>query len=281
MDFMGFHVVDIVLVALTLFLAIKGMVNGFSKEFFNFLTIVGGVALAARFNTTVVELINEQKIAPHINDAYAKIIGFVVIIVAVWLLLGVISSIITKLTSGTTGFISRFFGYLLSFARYAFIFSLIVFGVSQSDFFKAEAEKLQKETKLFIPMTNIGAKLLNIDLDNSDADASKTSDDEEASETAAEATETESTTEEETSSESSTSTVTEKTEPKTEDEKIEDEKVESPETSEIKAEVEAVVEKAKEETTKAVDAVKALIKSTEKNLSIDPSTILVDHNNSN
>ena len=278
---MGFHIVDIILVSLVLFLAIKGLMNGFSKELFSFLTIVGGVALAARFNTTVVELINEQKIAPHINDAYAKIIGFVVIVITVWLLLGVISSIITKLTSGTSGFISRFFGYLLSLARYTFIFSLIVFGVSQSDFFKDEAEKLQKETKLFVPMTNIGAKLLNIDLNNSDV--SKASEEKEPVETPTESTETETTPKEESSKEEassdlSTSTTTEKVEVKQEEEKVE--KPETEIETETKTEVKAVVENAKKETTKAVDAVKALIKSTEENLSIDPSTLLVDHNNS-
>jgi len=161
---MGFHIVDIVIVALVLFLAIKGLVNGFSKELINFFIIVGGIALAARYNTTVVELINTQNIAPIISENYAKIVGFVLILVAVWLVLGVVSSIITKLTSNTTGVISRIFGYILSAARYMFIFSLIVFGVNQSDFFKDEAKKLTAETKLFVPMTEIGAGLLNIDL---------------------------------------------------------------------------------------------------------------------
>jgi len=162
---MGFHIVDIVIVSLVLFLAIKGLVNGFSKELLNFLIVVGGVALAARFNTTVVELINAQNIAPTISESYAKIVGFIIIIVAVWLILGLVSSIINKLASNETSIVSRILGYILSFARYVFIFSLIVFGVNQSDFFKNEAEKFKTDTKLFAPMTKIGAGLLNIDLD--------------------------------------------------------------------------------------------------------------------
>jgi membrane protein required for colicin V production len=226
MDFMGFHIVDIILVSLMLFLAIKGLVNGFSKELLSFLTVVGGVALAARYNSAAVEFINAQKIAPTINDAYAKIIGFVIIIIAVWLIIGVFSSIINKITSNTTGFISRVFGYILSFGRYLFIFSLIVFGVSQSDFFKDEAIKLQKETKLFVPMTNIGAKLLNIDLNVS---------------TPSETTDVNSNAETNLTSESTESPITTET---------------------------------KEETKEKVE-----VKATEENLSIDSSTILVDHNN--
>ena len=164
---MGFHIVDIVIVSLILFLAIKGLVNGFSKELFNFITIVGGVALAARFNTTVVDLINAQNIVPTISENYSKIIGFVVIIVAIWIVIGLISSIITKLASEDPSIISRILGYILSAARYLFIFSLIVFGINQSDFFKNEAAKLKAETKLFIPMTTIGATLLNMDTNTS------------------------------------------------------------------------------------------------------------------
>ena len=171
---MGFHIVDIVLVSLVLFLAIKGLVNGFSKELFNFITIVGGVALAARFNTKVVDLINAQHIVPTISESYAKIIGFVIIIVTVWIVIGLISSIITRLGSEETSIISRIFGYLLSAARYLFIFSLIVFGVNQSDFFKNEAAKLKTETKLFIPMTKIGATLLNMDTNTTETQESNT-----------------------------------------------------------------------------------------------------------
>ncbi len=164
MDFMGFHIVDIVIVSLAAFLAIKGLVNGFTKELLSFITIVGGITLAAKFNTTVVELINKEEIVPTISDSYSKIIGFVIILVAVWLIIGVISSIIEKFTSNETGIFSRLFGYIISFARYIFIFSLIIFGVNQSDFFKDDASKLKKETKLFSPMSKIGASLLNIDI---------------------------------------------------------------------------------------------------------------------
>ena len=164
MDFMGFHVVDIVIVSLILFLAIKGLVNGFSKELLNFLVIVGGITLASRFNTTVVELINAQNVLPTISQDYAKIIGFILIVLVIWLLLGVVSSIVNKLTSKTTGVISRLLGYILSAARYVVIFSLIIFGVNQSDFFKNEATKLTNDTKLFVPMTELGAGILNIDL---------------------------------------------------------------------------------------------------------------------
>ncbi len=167
MEFMGFHTVDIIIAVLILFLAIKGLINGFSKELLNFITIVGGIALAANFNTTAVKFINEQHIVPTIADSYAKIVGFIIIIVAVWIIISVISSIINKFSSPTISPISRIFGYIISAVRYFVIFALIIFGINQSDFFKNEAKKLKTETKLFVPMTEIGATILNVDLNNS------------------------------------------------------------------------------------------------------------------
>ncbi len=163
MEFMGFHIVDIVIVALIAFLAIKGLVNGFTKELLNFIIVVGGVVLAAKYNLVAIQFIEEQNIFPRIPAEFASIIGFILIIVSVWIILGLISSIITKLTSNVNGFISRLLGYILSAARYVFIFSLIIAGVNHADFFKESANKFTNETKLFKPMANLGQKILNLD----------------------------------------------------------------------------------------------------------------------
>lgn len=168
MDIMGFHIVDVIIVGLIAFLAIKGLVNGFTKELLNFITIVGGVLLAARYNEKVVALINEQQIVPMtIPDDFSKLIGFIVIVISMWIVIGFISSIITRLTSEVSGFFSRLIGYILSAARYIFIFTLIIFGISQSDFFKESATKFKTETQLFEPMAKIGAEILNLDANNS------------------------------------------------------------------------------------------------------------------
>jgi len=166
MEFMGYHIVDVVIVGLAAFLAIKGLVNGFLKELLNFITIVGGVVLAARYNTKVVEYVNEQNLIPQIPEEFAKLAGFILIILSVWLIISIISSIITKVTSDSTGFFSRLLGYILSAARYLFIFSLIIFGMSQADFFKKSTKKFNEEAQLFKPMAEIGSQILNIDINN-------------------------------------------------------------------------------------------------------------------
>lgn len=172
MEFMGYHIVDITIVALIAFLAIKGLVNGFTKELLNLIIVAGGVILASRYNTLAIKFIEEQNLFPKIPEEFTNIVGFILIIVSVWIVLGLISSIITKLTAPANGFISRLLGYLLSGVRYVFIFSLIIFGVNQSEFFKESATKFNNETKLFKPMAEIGAKILNREMNQSVTESS-------------------------------------------------------------------------------------------------------------
>jgi len=155
--------IDIIIAGLILFLAIKGLVNGFSKELFNFIGLIGGVALAARLHTTVGELISKQNILPNVNENFPKFLGFIAILLAVWLLFSFISSIFSKVSSNEVGFFSRILGYIIGVARYVAIFSLIIYGVNKADFFKEMISKHTEESKIFTPMANFGGKLLNME----------------------------------------------------------------------------------------------------------------------
>jgi uncharacterized membrane protein required for colicin V production len=163
MEFMGLHIVEVVIVGLVAFLAIKGLVNGFSKELLNFITIVAGVLIAARYNIIIVQLINEQDLFPQITGDFVEIIGFILILLSIWLLISLISSIITKLTSRPISFLSRVLGYVLSAARYVFIFSLIIYWYQSAEYFEERATKLKAETQYFELMADWGAMILNID----------------------------------------------------------------------------------------------------------------------
>jgi membrane protein required for colicin V production len=158
---MDFHIVDMVIIGLVLFLAIKGLVNGFSKELFNFLGLIGGIAVAARTHEMVGKLIAKQNILPQIAVDYQKVIGFIVVFLAIWILFNILASIISNFSSNETGVISRIIGYLIGIARYGFIFALIVFGLNNTDFLKEKLSKYYEGSKLFNPMVMVGEKLLN------------------------------------------------------------------------------------------------------------------------
>ena len=161
MEFMGFHIVDMIIVGLILFLAIRGLVNGFSKELFNFLALIGGIAIAARTHSIVGELIAKQDIIPNMSADFQKFVGFAVVLILIIILFNIISSIRTRFRSEDPGFFSRLLGYIISVARYVFIFSLIVFGINNADFLREKLSKHYDGSQLFEPMIQIGGKLLN------------------------------------------------------------------------------------------------------------------------
>ncbi|SFV70634.1 Colicin V production protein [hydrothermal vent metagenome] len=158
---MDFQIIDIVIIGIILFLSIKGLVNGFSKELFNFFGLIGGIAVAARTNEIVGKLMVEKNILPEALLQYQKIIGFVAVFVLIWVLFNLISSLFSTFSSEEIGIISRIFGYFIGIVRYAFIFSLIIFGFNNADFLKNKFSKFTENSQIFAPMSMIGEKLLN------------------------------------------------------------------------------------------------------------------------
>ena len=155
--------VDMIIVGLILFLAIKGMVNGFTQELFNFIALIGGVAVAARVHTIAGEKFSELNILPNITTEVQNFIGFLTTFIIIWAIISFISSIITRISSDTPGFMSRFIGYIIGTIRYVAIFSLIIFGISKADFLRENLAKHYANSQLFVPMSKIGANLLNLD----------------------------------------------------------------------------------------------------------------------
>ena len=166
---MDFQVIDMVIVGIILFLAIKGLVNGFSTELFNFFGLIGGIAVAARTNETLGNLLVKQNILPEALLQYQNVIGFVAVFIIIWVLFNLVSSLVSTFTSDEIGIVSRIFGYFVGIARYAFIFALIIFGFNNADFLKEKFSTYTEKSQVFVPMSMIGKKLLNkINSDNNE-----------------------------------------------------------------------------------------------------------------
>jgi len=158
---LDFTTVDIIIVGLILFLALKGLVNGFMKELLSFIGLIGGVALASRLNTTVGELINNN-IFPIENDPALKLAGFLAVLIGVWLLANMLSSLLGG--SDDVGFVSRILGYAISVIRYTAIFGVIIASVQDVDLIRKKIEKHAQGSQLIQPLQAVGEKLLNMQM---------------------------------------------------------------------------------------------------------------------
>jgi membrane protein required for colicin V production len=154
--------IDMIIIGFILFLSLKGLVNGFIKEFFNFIGLVGGVYFASRMNETVGSFINTN-LFPVENEPALKLVGFISIFIIIWMVTNIISSIFENALSEGVDFFSRILGYALSVVRYIVIFALIITSLQNVELMAKKLAKHSANSQLIPTLNEIGADILNIE----------------------------------------------------------------------------------------------------------------------
>jgi len=158
-----FNYFDIIIAAIVLLLGIKGFINGFVKEVFGLVGLVGGVYFASRLADTAAAFIDTNFL--HLeNVALLKLIGFLAILIVVWLGATILGAIFSKLTSASgLGFLNRLFGFIAGGGKYFLIFALIVTALSNVSLVKDNLEKHVKDSILYPYLKEAGSYLINLD----------------------------------------------------------------------------------------------------------------------
>ena len=159
----NFNYFDVTIAAIVLILGIKGFMNGFIKEVFGLVGLVGGVYLASRLSTEASDFINSTFL--HIeNTALLKLAGFLSILIIVWLSATILGSIFSKLTSVSgLGFLNRFLGFVAGGGKYFLIFALIVTALSNVTLVKDNLEKYVKDSVLYPYLKLVGSSVIQLD----------------------------------------------------------------------------------------------------------------------
>ncbi len=160
---MDFNYFDVVIAAIVLLLGIKGFMHGFIKEVFGLVGLVGGVYFASRLSGTAADFIDTNFL--HLeNVALLKLIGFLSILILIWLGATILGSIFSKLTSASgLGFLNRLFGFIAGGGKYFLIFALIVTALSNVSLVKDNLEKYVKDSILYPYLKEAGSYLINLD----------------------------------------------------------------------------------------------------------------------
>jgi len=158
-----FNYFDITIGAIVLILGIKGFMNGFIKEVFGLVGLIGGVYFASRFAQTAATFIDTNFL--HLeNAALLKLLGFLAILIIVWLSATILGSIFSKLTSVSgLGFVNRLFGFIAGGGKYFLIFALIVTALSNVTLVKDNLEKYVKDSVLYPYLKEAGSSIINLD----------------------------------------------------------------------------------------------------------------------
>jgi membrane protein required for colicin V production len=131
---------DIVVIALTLLLGLKGLFRGFIKEVFGLIGIIGGIFVASRLATTVGEMV-----APVLalkNESSIQLMGFIVGLIAFWILAYITGLLLSKVFSlSGLGIIDKLFGFIFGAFKVFLIFAIIIYAVSQIETIKQKLDE--------------------------------------------------------------------------------------------------------------------------------------------
>ena len=159
---MGLNAIDITIIVLVLLMSIKGMMNGFLREFFGFIGLIGGIFIASRLADTIAKAIDTNLF--HLeNFAALKLIGFLAVLASVWGLCVFIGNIVVGVTKDTPhSALDRFFGFLIAGTKYFLIFALILSALFRSPLVKENMTKSIKQSQLYPLLDSVGATLINL-----------------------------------------------------------------------------------------------------------------------
>ena len=164
---------DLISIALILFLGIKGFFRGFVKETFGLIGIVGGIYIASRYASYVGTYLDANFL--HLqNKGSLYLIGFLATLFAFWLVAMLVGTMLGKLVSSSgLGIVDKILGFGVGGAKVFLIFSVIIYVLNSIPIFKASITNIFTGSKMYPIFTSVGAKIVQIDPSMTDEKSDK------------------------------------------------------------------------------------------------------------
>jgi len=154
---------DIIVGITILLLGLKGIFNGFFKELFGLIGIIGGIFVASRFGDMVGEYLSNL-IFHFSNDAAIGFTGFLVTLIVFWIVMIIIGYGFKRLTSlSGLGVLDRFFGFVFASGKFFLIAAVIAFAVNNVEALKPTLKSSLADSQLFPLLVETGAYIMKID----------------------------------------------------------------------------------------------------------------------
>ncbi|MBN1838489.1 MAG: CvpA family protein [Campylobacterales bacterium] len=154
---------DLISLALVLILGIKGIINGFVKEVFGLLGIIGGVFFASRYAAEAGELINANLFS-FANQASLYLFGFIAVLILFWvssLFLGYLVSHIISLSG--LGSIDKLAGFVVGSMKIFLVFSVLAVALNNIEFVKSRLEPYVANSMMFPLFLETGHAIVKLD----------------------------------------------------------------------------------------------------------------------
>lgn len=163
---MEFNYFDLVASIIILLLGLKGIINGFFKEVFGLIGIVGGIFVASRIGNDVGEYLSNM-IFKFDNSAAVNFTGFLTTLAVFWLTMLLLGTVFKKLSSMSgLGPIDRFFGFVVGASKFFLIASVIANAAYNFKSLKPTIDKKLETSILFPILVETGQFIMKIDPKN-------------------------------------------------------------------------------------------------------------------
>lgn len=157
-----FAIFDLIILAVTLILGLKGLFRGLIKEVFGIIGIIGAIFVASRISQEIGDLIAPILVLE--NEATIKLIGFVIALVAVWIVVYSAGIVISKIFSASgLGIIDRILGFVFGAAKIFLIFSVIAYALYQVQSFKKVIDEKFSNSVVMPHFISVGSYIIKLD----------------------------------------------------------------------------------------------------------------------
>jgi membrane protein required for colicin V production len=160
---MEFNYFDLIATIIILLLGLKGIINGFFKEAFGLIGIIGGIFIASRVGNEVGQYLSDL-VFKFENSAAVNFTGFLVTLAAFWFLM-LISGALFKKLSSLSGLspIDKLLGFILGSSKFFLIAAVIAHAAYNIKAIKSTLDPIMQKSVLFPIFVETGAFIMKID----------------------------------------------------------------------------------------------------------------------
>lgn len=160
---MDFNYFDLVAAIIILLLGLKGILNGFFKELFGLIGIIGGIFIASRNGNEVGQYLSDM-IFKFQNESAINFTGFLATLAAFWLVMITLGYIFKKLSSMSgLGPVDRILGFIFGASKFFLIAAVIANAAYNIKAVKSTIDSTMSNSVLFPILVETGGYIMKID----------------------------------------------------------------------------------------------------------------------
>lgn len=164
----GTNWIDIIVLAIILIFAIKGLGSGLIREVFGIVGIVGGFVAAFKFKSEAgawisANLYDLHKIGIMGGNGTETIVGFIAVLFGIWFIALIVGEFLAKLVGVSgLGLVDKLGGFFFGGAKIFLIFSIFAVFINSAAFLNEQAKPYFEKSAIYPYLLSSGTAVMGI-----------------------------------------------------------------------------------------------------------------------